>query len=257
MQRRTLLSTTAAAAGLLAGCTGLAPGIGTDPGTDTDGRTVTDRPTDCPISQGLGVEWPDELDAASVTAFVEAYETAYYREVVVEYEPESPVDKYGLTGGIVDEARSVGDGWVVEYSGSGGVYRPTLYIEATTAAPPDGTTVASASEIDDETVREVIETAAETGAAETHVDSPGEPVAQDIELFGSLSPDFGLDSPGDEDRLYVAVNGTTVELGVQASNFHGDYWWSARYFVTDEVVRRASEKGVAAPDGTLLECRPS
>lgn len=249
MQRRSVLTSVAASVGVLAGCTSHGPGTGTTDDTERD------RPPGCPATQELGVEWPTELDADSVAAFVEAYEAAYYREVVVDYEPESPVDEYELGGSVTGEPRSVGGGWVVESSGSGGIYRPTLYMRATTATAPDGADVVAVEEIDDETVRETVETAAAEGEAEAHVEPPGEPVARYLELFESLSPDFELAGPGQSDSLYVDVDGTTVELLVQTSNFHGDYWWSARYFVTDQVVRRASEEGVDARDGALLECR--
>jgi hypothetical protein len=249
MHRRSVLTGALAGLGVLAGCTSHGPGTGTT--TDTE----RDRPPGCPASQELDVEWSTELDAASVAAFVEAYEAAYYREVVVDYEPESPVDEYGLAGSVVGEPRSVGGGWVVEYRGGGGVYRPTLFLRATTATPPDGAAVVAADEIDDDGLRETVETAAETGEAEAQVEPPGEPVARYLDLLASLDGDFGLDGPGDEDRLYVDDDARTVELVVQASNFHGDYWWSARYFVTDRIVRRTSEEGVDARDGTLLECR--
>lgn len=242
MRRRTVL--TGAGAGLcaLAGCTTLA--------------SERELPDDCPTTQDLGVDPPDDLDADAVVSFVEAYEAAYYREVVVNYEPESPVDEYRLSGHVTGEPRTVGDGWVVEYDGSGGVYRPTLHFRGTTADAPAGADVVPASEIDDATLTDVVETAAETGEAEHHVEPPGEEVARYIELFESLSDDFGeLSSPGDSDSLYVDVDGTTVKVTVQATSFHGDYWWSARYYVDEHVVRRTSEDEVDPQDGELLECR--
>jgi len=252
MRRRTVLSGTGAGLCALAGCTTLAG----EPEPSDDPATTQELPDDCPTSEDLGVEIPDELNADSVVSFVEAYEAAYYREVVVNYEPESPVDEYGLGGHVTDEPRAVGDGWVVEYDGSGGVYRPTLYLHATTADAPEGADVVAASEIDDATVTDVVETAAESGEAEHHVEPPGEEVARYLELFESLSDGFReLSGPGDSDSLYVDVDGTTVELTVQASNFHGDYWWSARYYVDEHVVRRASDEEVDPQEGTLLECR--
>ena len=79
-----------------------------------------------------------------------------------------------------------------------------------------------------------------------------------IDRLTALSSDFELLSgPGDEESLYVDVDGTTVELSAQTTNFHGDYWWEARYYVDEHVVRRASDEGVDPQDGTLLECRES
>lgn len=242
MRRRTVIAGAGAGLCALAGCTTLAGG--------------RDLPDECPTTQDLDVDLPDDPDADSVASFVEAYEAAYYREVVVNYEPESPVDEYRLSGHVTDEPRAVGDGWVVEYDGSGGVYRPTLNLHATTADAPEGADVVPASGIDDTTVTDVIETAAETGEADHHVEPPGEEVARYIELFASLSEDFReLSDPGDEDSLYVDVDGTTVELTAQATNFHGDYWWSARYYVDEHVVRRTSDDEVDPQEGELLECR--
>jgi hypothetical protein len=242
MRRRTVLTGTGTGLCALAGCATLA--------------SDRDLPDDCPTTRDLGVEIPDDLDADSVASFVEAYEAAYYREVVVNYEPESSVDEYRLDGRVTGEPQSVSDGWIVEYDGSGGVYRPTLYLRATTADAPEGADVVPASEIDDAPVTDTVEAAAETGEAEHHVDSPGEEVARYLELFESLSDDFReLSGPGDSDSLYVDVDGTTVELTVQASSFHGDYWWSARYYVDEHVVRRTDDEGVDPQSGTLLECR--
>lgn len=224
----------------------------TDDGADEN----TDLPEDCPTTQGLDVEWPEELDDAAVESFVEAYEHAYYRDVVVEYEPESQADSYDLSGGVNSGPSEVGDGWRVSYSGSGGVYRPTLSLQAATADPLDGADVVPVGEIDDAALTETLEAAAETGEADHHVEPPGEEVDRYIDLLASLSDDFeALSEPGDSDSLFVDVDGTTVELTAQADNFHGDYWWDASYYVTDRVVRRASGEDADPRDGELLECR--
>lgn len=258
MQRRTLLAAVGGALSL-AGCTSGGEPIGTGGGTDEpdDGTDEPDDlPDDCPKSQDLGVEWPDDLDASTVESFVEAYEHLYYRDVVVEYEPESSLDSYDLSGSVSDPPQETGDGWTLEYSGSGGVYRPTLLLGATTATPPDAADVVSVEEIDDEPLTETLEEAAETGEAEFHVDPPGEEVDRYVELLTGLSDDFGdLSGPGDSDTLYVDVDGTTVELSVTASNFHGDYWWTARYYVDEQVVRRTADEHTTPRDGELLECR--
>ncbi|MEF8841362.1 MAG: hypothetical protein V5A62_07005 [Haloarculaceae archaeon] len=264
MRRRTLLGLVGAGALPLAGCTaGPDPAGtgGTDAGTDVpridEGRdTGTDLPEDCPASQGLDVDWPEDLDASAVESFVEAYEHAYVREVVVDYEPESRLDSYELSGGVTDGPTPAGEGWVLECSGSGGIYRPTLALGAATAEPPEGADAVPASEVENETLAGLVQEAAETGEAEHHVEPPGEKVDRYVDLLASLSDGFDrLSGRGESDSLYVDVDGTTVELSAMATNFHGDYWWESTYYVDERVVRRTEDEDVDPRDGELLECR--
>ena len=240
MRRRTLLAVLGSGTVSLAGCT-------------TDEQTAL--PEGCPTSQGLDVRWPRDLDAATVEAFVEEYEHAYYRDVVVEYDPESRLDSYELSGSITEQ-QSVGDGWELEYSGGGGLYRPTLALEASRTDPPADADVIPVSDIDDERVTKLLEEAADSGEASHHVAPPGEQVDRYVERFASLSDGFDpLSGPGDSDTLYVDVDGTTVELTVAATSFHGDYSWNAWYYVDEQVVRRTTDENTDPRDGTLLECR--
>lgn len=262
MQRRRLLAALGAGTAGLAGCVS---GPAADDGTPDDRSGTADEPepttepplpADCPTTQGLGVEWPSELDAAAVESFVERYERRYYRDVVVAYEPESELDSYELSGSVTDGPTERGEGWELAYSGGGGVYRPTLHLGASTADPPADADVVPVSEIDDATVTDLLEEAAATGEAEHHVDPPGGKVDRYVDLFAGLSDDFEpLSERGDGDELYVDVDGTDVELAVRATNFHGDYWWDAYYYVDERVVRRATDEGADPRDGTLLECR--
>lgn len=105
MKRRTLLASIGGGTISLAGCT-----TGTDTVGPTDDNDQSDRPEDCPISQGLGVEWPEAPDAATVEAFVEEYEHVYFRDVIVEYEPESRLDCYELSGSVTGRPKEVGTG---------------------------------------------------------------------------------------------------------------------------------------------------
>lgn len=258
MRRRRLLALLGSGALPLAGCLSGTGTTGDDPtaspaGTDEE---PTPLPEACPTTQGLDIEWPENLDAAAVESFVEAYERAYYREVVVAYEPRSQLDSYDLSGHVTDGPSKVGDGWVLKYAGSGGVYRPTLHLDATVAEPPDDATPVPLREIDDEPATELLEKAARQGEASYHVEPPGPEVDRYLELFESRSDDFeGLSGPGDADTLYVAVENTTVELTVSADNFHGDYWWDVWYYVDEQVVRRASDSDTEPRAGELLECR--
>jgi len=276
MNRRTLLTLLGAGTVSLAGCTSGSGPAGTDEGTPTetphpddgvpeatDTTTTGDGtaepnalPEDCPTTQDLGVEWPTDLDAEAVESFVEAYEHEYHREVVVAYEPETPLDEYGLSGSVSEGPRRAGDGWTLTYSGSGGVYRPGLFLGATPADPPEGANVVSADELEDERLTELFTEAVDTGEAEAHVDRRGaEAINRYLDLFASVSDEFALSGPGDSDTLYVDVDGTTVELDVTADNFHGDYWWGATYYVDERVVRR-TEEDTDPREGELLECRP-
>jgi hypothetical protein len=240
-----------------AGCTGEAGTGTTSPAdeTTTDEKTL---PEECPTTQNLGVEWPETLTAETVVSFVESYEAAYYKQKVVEYSPESAVDSYELGGAVTGEPTTAGDGYELTYDGSGGIYRPTLSLLMEEKQAPEGTETVALSAVEDETLREILTDAAETGDASHHIDKPGETVDSYIDRLAALSSDFEPPTgPSDEGSLYVDVDGTTVELTAEATNFHGDYWWEARYYVDKHVVRRASDEGVEAQDGTLLECRES
>lgn len=198
MQRRPLLSAIGAGSLSLAGCIASpdatdpdgGPPTGTEPTGTEDGTDGShDAPEDCPTSQGIDVEWPAELDAATVGSFVAEYEHVYYRDVAVEYEPESSIDSYDLSGSVSDPPTEVGDGWELAYSGGGGVYRPTLLIGASTSGSSDGADVVPADEIDDEVLTETLAEAAETGEAEFQVD-PGEEVDRYVDLLATVSDDY-------------------------------------------------------------------
>lgn len=225
-------------------------------GCTSVGTSGAGLPEDCPKTQGLDVQWPGEIDASAVEAFVEAYENRYYRDVVVEYEPESRVDSYDLTGNVDGGPTEVDDGYEVAFSGGGGIYTPTLRMKARVSDPPDGVDLVPASEFDDGALNQTLVEADETGEADLHVDSPGYEVDRYIERLVALSDDFEpLSEPGDSDILYVDVDGTTVELSVSATRFHGDYGWNAWYYVDEHVVRRTTDEKTEPRNGKLLECR--
>lgn len=247
--RRALLVASSATAAALAGCIDASPGNGT-----------RELPDSCPTSQALDVEWPRDLDSETAASFLESYEGVYYRDEVVEYEPESRVDSYGLSVALSEGPSSVDGGYEATLSGSGGIYRPTLNVGARTAEAPEGADLVPIGEVDDEPLREVLQEAAESGEAEHHIEPPGEEVDRYIELVASLSSGFEAPSaPGESGTAYFDVDGTTVELTLHANSFHGDYWWTARYYVDENVVWRVEVPGEESPDpraeGELLECR--
>ncbi|MUV87327.1 hypothetical protein GJ631_12335 [Natronomonas sp. CBA1123] len=90
--RRALLVASGATVAALAGCTDTLPG-----------NSTRELPDGCPTSQDLDVEWPRELDSEAAASFLESYEHVYYRDEVVEYEPESRVDSYGLSVAVSDD----------------------------------------------------------------------------------------------------------------------------------------------------------
>jgi hypothetical protein len=277
MHRRAFLTVLGSGSLALAGCLSETDPAGSDgtpegtdqPGTDqpddpdqpeTDTPDTSDQqrdlPEECPTSQDLGVEWPEELDAATVASFVENYEQVYYREVVVEYDPDTEFSSYELSGSVRDQPEKAGDGWILEYSGSGGVYRPDMLLGATPSEPPADADVVSIDDIDDDTLRSVAREAAQTGEADLHVTSE-EDVVRYNDLLAGLSEDFEpLESRGDSDSLSVAVDGSHVELSARVTSLHGDYWWDARYYVDEHVVRR-TEDDIDPRNGELLECRQS
>jgi len=255
--RRSLLAALGAVAA--AGCTSGGQDSDGEPANSTGTPTTDDRelPEACPTSQDIDVEWPADLDADAAASFVEEYEHVYYRDHVVEYEPESRMDAYGLGGRVTDPPEAVGNGYVVEYSGSGGIYRPNLHLDATVTDLPAGADVVSLSDVESSRIEDTVETAAETGEAEQYLErSDIGDIDEYVDRIAALSADFEpLTDRGDSDSLFVDVDGTTVELTVQADQFHGDYWWDARYYVDDRVVRRTDDTDADPRDGQLLECR--
>jgi hypothetical protein len=243
LNRRTVLAALGAAA--LGGCTrSELPMVG---------DTGEDLPEDCPVSQDYDVEWPEDLDADAAETFIENYEAVHYREGVVAYEPETRLDSYDL--GVRSEGvQRAGDGYEVEVSGSGGIYRPDLMFGAHREDDPADAERVAASEVGDERLRELLETAAAEGEADANV-RHGSEVDEYIDLFDSLFDDYyPHQRHGDSRTLYFTVDGTPVEVDVTASTLHGDYWWSATYYVDEHVVYRAEEDG-SPKDGQLLECR--
>ncbi|WP_380680259.1 hypothetical protein [Salinigranum sp. GCM10025319] len=249
MQRRTFLASIGVGTLSLAGCTAWSDSGSSGRGTDE----AADLPEDCPTTQGLDVDWPGELDAPTVETFVEEYEWVYYRDVVVEYE-DSRFSSYQLSGQVSIGPTRVGGGYVVEYSGDGAIYETELRLRATTSEPPDGADIVQMSAIDDSRLADLLIEAAETGEADDYV--PDTETRRYIDLLASLSEDFDpLPGWGTSDTLYVDVETTIVDLTAEAIQYHGDYGWTSRYYVDEQVVRRTTEEGIEPQNGTLVECR--
>lgn len=232
-----------AGAAVVAGCTG-------------PFSSGTERPADCPRTQELGVDLPDELDPDSVEAFVTTYEHTYVRDEVQQYEPESRLDSYEITVSTIKRPTAEDGGYVVPVEGTGAIYRPTLDLEATVSDPPADAVVVSLDEVEDDQLRTVLEEAAEQGDARQYVDRPGERVDEYVDLLASLSTDVDrITSRGGSETAYFDVGGTPVELEIHASSYHGDVGWTAQYFVGEHVVWRARSTDENPKDSELLECR--
>lgn len=262
VDRRHLLAGAAAVA--VAGCLG----VGGD--GDTADETGDGLPEDCPTTQGLDVERPENLTTQAVRQFVERYEKRYYREVVLDYEPDSRLDAYRLGGSVRERVERRDDGYVAEFEGGGAVYRPDLQVTAAVAEAPAGRDPLDHEEIDDEDLRGLLEDAVEADRndEEDGDDDHGddETVRRRIEtgaridaFLDLLESEFdrfeAFDGPDQSAALYADVDGTTVELSVYAGGLHGDYWWSARYYVDEHVVRRTDDDALDPRKGALLECR--
>lgn len=258
-RRRLLGAVGAAMAAAAAGCTDRL--AGDDPDTDADADGDPDPPADCPTTQGLDVERPDHLTAETAASFVEAYEHVHYRDVLLGYEPESRLDDYRVDVSVQDRPDERDGGYAVEVGGGGAWYRPNLFLDAAGAAAPDGAEQVPHEAVEDEELRALLAAAvdadADDGRTRTRVD-PRSDIDDYLETLESLSDEDGLvEEPGDSATLYFRVDDSDVELSVSADTFHGDYWWEARYYVDERVVRRTSGDGADPRDGELLECRPA
>lgn len=242
MRRRQVLTSAVAGSISLAGCTAATSYFGPD------------LPEACPTSQNLGVDWPEHLDESSVASFVEAYEERYYREVVFDYEPVSRFSYVGSAISRVKDVTEVDRGWRVHFSGTLGVNEAFMHLKATRSEPPEEAEVLSVSQLDDERLTELLDEAAESGEAERDIQA--EAVDAYVDRFERLSEGFEISSAEPRDRLYVDVNGTTVELVVSVDTYHADRFWDAWYYVDEHVVWRSGEQNTDPRDGRLLECRP-
>lgn len=242
MQRRTVLQAALAGGGTaLAGCLGRLGAGGS-------------LPDECPVSRNLDVEWPDDVDRSTVESFVAGYEAVYYREVVLEYEPETPLDEYALGVSVRDGPTAAGDGFRLTVVGGGGIYEPNLMVVGEAADAPDGVEPHPADRLDGALFRVVEEAAGPREESDRYV-TDRERVADHVGTVNDLLDGGGLSGRGDAVELYVVADGTTVRLSVAADGFHGDYGWRARYYVDEHVLRRTDDEDADPADGELLECR--
>lgn len=210
--------------------------------------------------QDLEVAWADGFAAESAGSSLESYGDDFHRDVVVECDPGSMVDSYQLSVSISGGSTPVDGGYRATQSGSGEVDTPTLNLGATSEqpAPPSSADVSPISDVADRPLQDIPVEGAEEGEAEVDVDRPGEPVDRYVGLVASLSDDFErLSRSGDSERAFFDVDGTSVELTVEASRFHGDHGWRGTYYVDERVVRGADDADADPTDGEPRECGES
>lgn len=258
MRRRSLLTTMGAGSLSLAGCAAVTEMTGTDDLADDSSTSETENlPENCPTSQNLGVEWPEQLDESTVVSFVEEYELEYYQQEVIDtlIEPQSRLFAYeGWIGRVETVTETVG-GWQAQFEGIVNVLRGDLVLEATTSDPPRDAELIPIGEIDQEQLTEVLNEAADTGQAEQMI-GPSQ-TDEYLDLFGRLSDEFELTHVGDSETLHFSIDGTIVELVVTWFAPNRDHFWNAWYYVDEQVIWRSARKDINPKDGELLECRTS
>lgn len=236
---------------------------------DSDSSSENELPYNCPTSLNLDVEWPRDLDRASVEQFVTAYEEAYLTRDVSKYDSASiNVD--------VDSPKKISDGFNVPVSFKGGIKHNDMFLDAfevdSDGIPKDEDMIdvsknelpanpeyVPIDEIEDQNLRQILTSAAESGIGEGQINYPSE-MDRYLELISELPSDVSFD---DEFKTgaYFDVDGSPVLLVISIGHSAtSDYYGTAQYHVTEHVVRRLDaedpKKDGSPQDGTVVECRP-
>ena len=243
----------------LAGCT--ASGNSQPPSED-------ELPDQCPTSQNLDVQWPQNLNADAVADFAKRYEVAYRSHnsdlqppwssssysARVEQEPERVADGYRVT--LVVSAD------VYEASGSLNAYEvdsdgiPKITDRLESSDLPGDPTYVPIEEVDDQLLRGLLESAAVNRFEADSVDDSK--IEQYSELIAALSPDASTieSSSGGPEYAYFDVEGTPVLLEFRIATSDGGLWEEEiLYYVTEYAVRRTESTDSAPENGKLIECR--
>ncbi|WP_311173922.1 hypothetical protein [Halobellus ordinarius] len=275
----------------LAGCTGLSEsGTSSEGESPSESRTTTENeslsesgtttenelPEGCPTSLDLDVRWPRELDADTVGEFVTAYEEAYLLREYRGRTSQSRFHSADFSPYINEDPTQVDTGYEVTVILEGYSERPTMFLKAyevdsegipkaedhnikESRLPKDSEYV-SIEEVEDQRLRETLESAAESGTAKSDFIYDGAEIERYAEQIANLSSAVSLigDNGGNE-LAYFDVNGTGVLLEIDIALVHGDIGGEYRYYVTEYVVWRAestsAEDTTTPEDGELLECR--
>lgn len=217
-----------------------------EPGT----RTAEDLPPGCPVDTLDEFAPPDEITEDAVVEFVREYEVAY---ILDEFTAPSNNDLYA-------ERRAVDrryHGYAVGVYLSGGVNE--LYGKVRAEAIPSDRQPPSATNLENDALRELVEEATETQGEVTHEWRDGSIEYRGVVVPKPLKQDFEY-LPEDDGNHYVAVDGTTVRLQLEEGpQGHYDFWHYTRYYIDSRVVRRVdnwseSKPETPAREGELLEC---
>lgn len=237
----------------LAGCSGSDLSLRGDDadGNDSAGSDsdTTQLPADCPVSQGLGVSFPDRVEGDAVRAFIGEYEPAYVER---QAEAERDTTKWtisALSTSVIDVEES-SPGFVVE---TRTVWSERTKLDVTIVAEPqdgvpDGVEPVAADALPDEA-----ELAA--NVARAAVSDGGEVDRRDEDQNYNLLTAPLESSRSDAGEYYVTVEDAPVSLDV-TSGYETvvDANETAWYYVDDGVVRRTADEGADPEDGELLEC---
>lgn len=211
-------------------------------------------PDECPVSETLGLDWPEQLYEDIVASFIEQYEAEYLREVEIGFEPVTRYDSYGIEvdGRSITERE---DGFEMRIDSGGPILTPNLDLIATVTDPPDGVEPVAIEDLENDLAKQVISDAIEEGEAANKLHH-GPEVEGFLDHVDELSPDFEPpESQTEEASVYVEANDSIIELTIRPDGFHGDWWLTAWYYIDDHVLWRTTQEDEAPRDGELLECR--
>lgn len=248
MNRRRVLALAAGGTlGVSAGCLDIAPT------TVEDHELKPDSWDDhCPSASNLDLDWPDELDSASVRTFMDEH---IHQIIGQSHHDHSQL--WGYTGSITHHASSAaGDGYEGEMEGWLASLMPSIEIVATKLDDSGDTALVDVSAIDSEEIRGLIETAAETNTANlTSRDLDQYEPDEVMAIFESASNEFQMPTEFDEsEALNVTVGDTVVKIEVWLRNpglldgsYEADYYIDDRGLVIDSTTLDS--------ELTIIECR--
>lgn len=247
MKRRRMLALAAGGSlGVIAGCLDSLPFIG-------ESELKPDSWDDhCPSTSNLDVDWPDELNRTSVRAFIDDHIHQILGQSHFDHS-----ELWGYTGSITDHASSsAGEGYEGEMEGWLASLMPSIEIVATKLEDSGDTALVDVSTIDSEEIRELIETAAETGTANlTSSDLDQRGPDEVMGIFESASNQFQMPTKFDEsETLNVTVGDTVVKTEVWLRNpglLDGPY--EAEYYIDEQGL--VIDSTIPDSELTIIECR--
>lgn len=260
--RRAVLATLTSVS--LAGCTTFG---------DSEPPSEDEPPDQCPTSLDLGVEWPRNINPGLIRGFVTQYEAV--REFIITYEgeylaeksAEKPYDPNYDTR--VDQSPTrVSDGLQMTVASRGSAANRRMFAfpvdsdgipkydsksDIITEPLSDRSNYIPVSQVSDPELREFLRSApGDEYVSRTEYVSRIEEYA---DLIRSFPQNISLNDryrPG----AYFDVGGTPVLLAVEAqagSVSHLEI--TAKYYITENIIRRTEKEDKSPQDGTLVECR--